>query len=299
LNDYWRRYLVRDGDQKKLLDTRFFNPEVISDLAQQRTIRTPLFDSGRILIVAADHPARGSIKVGERPSAMANRIDLLNRLVAALGVPGVDGVLGTPDIIEDLLLLGALDSKVVFGSMNRGGLPGAVFEMDDRFTCYSASSIIASRLDGGKMLLRINADDPGTVSTLESCARAVTELAGARRIAMIEPFMNRNVNGRNQNELTTDAVIRSMGIASALGSTSAYTWLKVPVVDDMARVAEASTLPIVLLGGEQHNSPDEMFSQWEAALQQPGVRGLVVGRNLLYPANDDVESAVKIAAGLL
>jgi len=290
---------VRDGDQKKLLDTRFFNPEVISDLAQQRTIRTPLFDSGRILIVAADHPARGSIKVGERPSAMANRIDLLNRLVAALGVPGVDGVLGTPDIIEDLLLLGALDSKVVFGSMNRGGLPGAVFEMDDRFTCYSASSIIASRLDGGKMLLRINADDPGTVSTLESCARAVTELAGARRIAMIEPFMNRNVNGRNQNELTTDAVIRSMGIASALGSTSAYTWLKVPVVDDMARVAEASTLPIVLLGGEQHNSPDEMFSQWEAALQQPGVRGLVVGRNLLYPANDDVESAVKIAAGLL
>jgi hypothetical protein len=25
----------------------------------------------------------------------------------------------------------------------------------------------------------------------------------------------------------------------------------------------------------------------------------VVGRNLLYPANDDVEAAVKIAAGLL
>lgn len=290
---------MRDDEQKKLLDTRFFNPEVIFELSQQRAIRSPLFDSGQILIVAADHPARGSIKVGDRPSAMANRIDLLNRLVAALGVPGVDGVLGTPDIIEDLLLLGALDNKVVFGSMNRGGLPGAVFEMDDRFTCYSAASIIESRLDGGKMLLRINPDHPGTVSTLESCARAVTELAGAQRIAMVEPFMNRHVNGRNQNELTTDAVIRSMGIASALGSTSAYTWLKVPVVDDMARVAEASTLPIVLLGGEQHNSPDEMFGQWETALRQPGVRGLVVGRNLLYPANDDVEAAVKIAAGLL
>jgi hypothetical protein len=290
---------VRDDEQNKLLNTRFFNPGAISELAQQRAIRTPLFDSGRILIVAADHPARGSIKVGERPSAMANRIDLLDRIVAALGVPGVDGVLGTPDIIEDLLLLGALHNKVVFGSMNRGGLPGAVFEMDDRFTCYSAASIIESRLDGGKMLLRINPDDPGSVNTLESCARAVTELAIAQRIAMIEPFMNRHVNGRNQNELTTDAVIRSMGISSALGSTSAYTWLKVPVVDDMARVAEATTLPIVLLGGEQHNSPDEMFGQWEVALRQPGVRGLVVGRNLLYPANDDVEAAVKIAAGLL
>jgi DhnA family fructose-bisphosphate aldolase class Ia len=290
---------VRDDDQKRLSDTRFFKPEAISGLAQQRNIRTPLFDTGRILIVAADHPARGSIKVGDRPSAMANRIDLLNRIVAALSVPGVDGVLGTPDIVEDLLLLGALDNKVVFGSMNRGGLPGAVFEMDDRFTCYSAASVIESRLDGGKMLLRINPEDPGTINTLESCARAVTELASAQRIAMIEPFMNKRVDGRNQNELTTDAVIRSMGIASALGSTSAYTWLKVPVVEDMARVAEASTLPIVLLGGEQHNSPDAMFAQWERALQQPGVRGLVVGRNLLYPANDDVEAAVKIAAGLL
>jgi DhnA family fructose-bisphosphate aldolase class Ia len=290
---------VHDDDQKRLLDTRFFNPEEIANLAQQRKVRAPLLDSGRILIVAADHPARGSIKVGTRPSAMANRIDLLNRIVAALGVPGVDGVLGTPDIIEDLLLLGALDNKVVFGSMNRGGLPGAVFEMDDRFTCYSAASVIESRLDGGKMLLRINPEEPGTINTLESCARAVTDLASAQRIAMIEPFMNKHVNGRSQNELTTDAVIRSMGIASALGSTSAYTWLKVPVVQDMARVADASTLPIVLLGGELHDSPDEMFGQWDVALQQPGVRGLVVGRNLLYPADDDVEAAVKIAASLL
>lgn len=290
---------MHSDDHRKLLDTRFFNPGVISELAQQRKVRDPLFDSGRILIVAADHPARGSIKVGDRPSAMANRVDLLNRIVAALGVPGVDGVLGTPDIIEDLLLLGALDNKVVFGSMNRGGLPGAVFEMDDRFTCYSAQSIIDSRLDGGKMLLRINPDEPGTINTLESCARAVSALADAQRIAMIEPFMNKQVNSRNQNELTTDAVIRSMGIASALGSTSAYTWLKIPVVEDMARVAEASTLPIVLLGGEQQSSPDEMFGQWETALRQPGVRGLVVGRNLLYPPNDDVEAAVKIAASLL
>lgn len=290
---------MHSDDHRKLLDTRFFTPGVISELAQQRKVRDPLFDSGRILIVAADHPARGSIKVGDRPSAMANRVDLLNRIVAALGVPGVDGVLGTPDIIEDLLLLGALDNKVVFGSMNRGGLPGAVFEMDDRFTCYSAQSIIDSRLDGGKMLLRINPDEPGTINTLESCARAVSALADAQRIAMIEPFMNKQVNSRNQNELTTDAVIRSMGIASALGSTSAYTWLKIPVVEDMARVAEASTLPIVLLGGEQQSSPDEMFGQWETALRQPGVRGLVVGRNLLYPPNDDVEAAVKIAASLL
>ena len=287
---------MHSDDHNRLLDTRFFNPGAISELAQQRRVRDPLFDSGRILIVAADHPARGTIKVGDHPNAMAN---LLSRIVAALDVPGVDGVLGTPDVIEDLLILGALDDKMVFGSMNRGGLPGAVFEMDDRFTGYSAESIVESRLDGGKMLIRINPDDPGTVNTLESCGRAVSTLAASRRIAMVEPFMNMRVDGRNQNVLTADAVIRSMGIASALGSTSAYTWLKIPVVEDMARVVEASTLPLVLLGGEQQNSPDEMFSQWEKALRQPGVRGIVVGRNLLYPPNDDVEAAVKIAVSLL
>ena len=48
-------------------------------------------------------------------------------------------MLGTPDILDDLLLLGALEGKVVIGSMNRGGLQGAGFELDDRFTAYRAA----------------------------------------------------------------------------------------------------------------------------------------------------------------
>ena len=79
-------------------------------------------------------------------------------------------MLGTADIIEDLLLLGALDDKMAIGSMNRGGLPGAAFEMDDRFTGYSAAAIAAAGLDGGKMLLRIDPDDPATASDLEACS---------------------------------------------------------------------------------------------------------------------------------
>ena len=55
---------------------------------------------------------------------MGNRISLLERLEAALARPGVDGLLASPDILEDLLLLGALEGKVAIGSMNRGGLQG-------------------------------------------------------------------------------------------------------------------------------------------------------------------------------
>ena len=154
-------------------------------------------------------------------------------------------------------------------------------------------------LDGGKMLLRINLDDPGTANTLSACADAVTQLAASQRIAMIEPFMNARTDKNPKNVLTTEAVMRSMAIASALGATSAYTWLKVPVVEDMARVAEASTMPIVLLGGERSDQPDEMYRRWETSLRLPGVRGLVVGRNLLYPHDNDVATAVKTAVSLL
>jgi DhnA family fructose-bisphosphate aldolase class Ia len=282
-----------------LLASRFTRPDVIAAAAKVRRQHESTTDEERLLIVAADHAARGALDVGSNPSAMSNRYDMLDRLATALAIPGVNGVLGTPDVIEDLLLLGALEGKYVFGSMNRGGLPGAVFEMDDRFTSYSAESIVDSNLDGGKMLLRINLDDAGTANALESCARAVTQLAAANRIAMIEPFMSRRVDGRIQHDLSTDAVMRSMAIASALGATSSHTWLKVPVVEDMERVAEATTMPILLLGGPRSDRPDEMFDHWEKTLRLPGVRGLVVGRNLLYPSDDDVTTAVKTAVSLL
>lgn len=290
---------MRSEDRKLLVDTRFHHPEAIHERAQTRSRATAFDPEQRLLIIAADHTARGVLNVGTNATAMANRYDLLDRLTTALALPGVHGVLGSPDIIEDLLLLGALENKIVFGSMNRGGLPGAVFEMDDRFTGYDAESIVASNLDGGKMLLRINPGDPATIDTIEACARAVSELSNAKRLAMVEPFMNQHVDGRAKNVLTAEAVIRSIAIASALGTTSAYTWMKVPVVDDMDLVAEASTLPIVLLGGERSDNPDEMYRRWEKALRLPGVRGLVVGRNLLYPHDDDVAGAVKTALSLL
>jgi hypothetical protein len=251
------------------------------------------------MIIAADHPARGALRAGADAFAMGNRMDLLDRLRTALGRPGVNGVLGTPDILEDLLLLGALDDKVVIASMNRGGLAGTVFEMDDRFTAYDAASIAAAGFEGGKMLLRIDPDDPGTVATLESCGRAVSELAAHKRVAMVEPFISHRVDGRVRNDLTPEAMIRAMTVSAGLGTTSAYTWLKVPTVDDMERVMAATTLPALILGGEVSSDADAAYAQWSKALALPTVQGLVIGRSLLYPPNGDVAGAVDRAVSLL
>jgi DhnA family fructose-bisphosphate aldolase class Ia len=289
-----RRLAVAD-----LTDVRAREPHRIGEAWENRRLRQVVRHDGRMLLVAADHPARAALGVRDQPRAMASRTDLLERLVTALSRPGVDGVLGTPDILDDLLLLGALEGKVVVGSMNRGGLQGSSFELDDRFTAYRASDLAARGLDGGKMLTRIAFDDPGTVATLESSARAVTELAELGLMAMVEPFLSQRRDGRVVNLLDPDSVITSIHVASALGASSAHTWLKLPVVDDLPRVMDATTLPTLLLGGDPVGDPHETYASWAKALDLPAVRGLVVGRALLYPPDGDVAAAVDIAAELV
>ncbi|GHG94050.1 Cgl0159 family (beta/alpha)8-fold protein [Streptomyces lanatus] len=289
-------------DISELVRLRAHQPEAVAEAAARRTRRPLLNDNGRLMIVAADHPARGALGVGDRKFAMANRADLLERLCLALSRPGVDGVLATADILDDLLLLGALDDKVVMGSMNRGGLAGASFEMDDRFTGHRAEDIERLRFDAGKLLLRIDYDDPGSLTTLESTARAIDDMAARRLPVFVEPFLSRRLDGKVRNDLSAEAVTKSIAIASGLGGTSAYTWLKLPVTenpDDMAEVMQTSTLPAVLLGGEVGDDQDGAYEKWRGALQLPTVRGLVVGRSLLYPADGDVAAAVDTAVGLL
>ncbi|WP_439145719.1 Cgl0159 family (beta/alpha)8-fold protein [Streptomyces canus] len=283
----------------RIVSARVGEPGAVAAAAARRVKATSILgEHGKAMIIAADHPARGANGVGDDPSAMADRSELLDRLCIALERPGVTGVLATADILEDLLLLGVLDGRSVFGSMNRAGLAGSVFEIDDRFTGYDAATIAAMGFDGGKMLTRIALDDPATPSALENTARAVDELNDRQLIAMVEPFISVWENGRIRNDLSTDAVIKSVTIASGLGRRTAYSWLKLPVVADMERVLASSTLPALLLGGEVKDA-EAAFASWGRALKQPTAQGLVVGRSLLYPAGGDVAGAVDKAVSLL
>jgi hypothetical protein len=280
-------------DLRDLVKLRVEQPGLIGELAAARRRPSGLVGTtGRLFVVAADHTARGALRAGDEPMAMADRFQMLERLSVALSRPGVDGVLGTPDILEDLLLLGALEGKVVIGSMNRGGLVGTAFEIDDRFTAYDADAVARMGLQGGKMLLRIDPDDPATAPTLAACADAVGALASRGLMAMVEPFLAHRVDGRVRNDLSAEAVVRSATVAAGLGWTSAHTWLKLPVIEDMGPVLAATTLPVVLLGGEVAADQDAQFALWEKALTRPQVRGMVVGRSLLYPPDGDVAGAV-------
>ncbi|WP_162903721.1 deoxyribose-phosphate aldolase [Leucobacter sp. wl10] len=291
--------VVDEAGFERLREIRAADPAAVGRALAGRKRREVIRGDGRLFIVAADHPARGAVAVGSNPTAMADRYELLERMALAVSRPGVDGVLGTPDVIDDLAALGLLEDKIVVGSMNRGGLRGASFEMDDRYTAYDVPAMKRQGIDFAKTLIRVDLDDAGTASTLEATARAVDAAAAAELPIMLEPFMSRRIDGRVVNDLSADAVILSTAIASGLGNSSAYTWMKLPVVHDMERVMAATTMPTLLLGGDNGGDPDETFTSWERALALPGVRGLTVGRTLLYPHDDDVAAAVDTAARLV
>jgi len=291
--------VISDERWAELLETRATDPAAIAAAYAARRRRPLLAPDGATFIVAADHPARRALGIGDDPFAMADRRSLLDRLVTALADTGVDGVLATPDVLDELALLGALDERVAIGSLNRGGLAGSVWELDDQDTAHDVAAIVDHGLDGGKMLLRIDPRDPGSKATLETCARNVSALARAGVTAMLEPLPYTTRDGKAVLDTSDDELVRCVAVASGLGATSAHTWLKLPATDAVDRVMAATTLPALILGGAPGPDPDTAFDSWRRAMAVPNVRGLVVGRSLLYPPDGDVAAAVATAADIV
>ncbi len=291
--------MMRDDQWLGLINSRLEDPNAAAKALKKRT-RRKLITDGRLFIVAADHTARGMLGVGDEPFAMADRRRLLDALLVALANPQVDGVLGSSDVIDELALLGALESKLVFGTMNRGGIMGAKWELDDRMTAYTPQDIALRGLDGGKVLLRLADDDAGTARTLEACAKVVTQMADLKLPIMVEPLPYTGGNGGPAKLIDDDdKLLRAVSIASGLGSSSAYTWLKVPAGSQVERMMAATTLPGLILGGTPGPDPQATYASWERAMKVPNVRGLVVGRSLLFPRDGDVASAIARAARIV
>jgi DhnA family fructose-bisphosphate aldolase class Ia len=291
--------VISDEQWRSLIESRLDEPARAAEIIRRRK-RRPLLRDGRLFIVAADHTARGMLGVGNDPFAMADRRRLLEALLTALSHDGCDGVLGSADVIDELALLGALDNKLVFGTMNRGGITGATWELDDRMTAYRPIDIARKGLDGGKVLLRLANDDAGTAPTLEACAKAVTEMADLHLPIMVEPLPYRGgIPGPAKMIDDDDLLVKAVSIASGLGASSAHTWLKVPASSQVERMMAATTLPGLILGGAPGPDPQATYASWERAMKIENVRGLVVGRALLFPQDGDVAAAVSHAASIV
>ena len=270
--------VISEQQFEQLRRMRATQPDGIATALAQRERRELLAGDGRLMIVAADHPARGAVSVGNRPTAMADRYELLDRMALAVSRPGVDGVLGTPDIIDDLAALGLLEGKIVVASTNRGGLRGASFEMDDRMTGYDIPSVVRDRLDFAKTLLRINFEDAGTTNTLVENARIVDAAFAAKVPVMLEPFISKWVDGKICNDLSPDAVILSIAIAASVFGAQAIGAGKNDLLNKVTRTALIMNIlftgSLVVLA--------YLFSKYLMALFITDPQVVVLGQQLLF-----------------
>lgn len=291
-------------DHAAIADVRTRNPRFITEVADARRRRTTFAGAdGRIFILSADAAARGVVAVGPDRSALARRAELLLRIETALLDARCDGVCGTADMIDDLLVLDGLrkergdasilDDKILIGSMNRGGLAGSFFELDDAMTGYTVEGIEARGLDGAKAMLRLDPSDAGTARTLQAVASVVDPLAAATLSLFVEVFpVRRNDDGRVVSVAEpVDDLLRSVTIASGIGSDSSHLWLKIPAYPQLSEVAGATSCPVVVLGGE--GGGVGMGESVAAALAAaPNVRGCMAGFRVLFPESGDVSAAV-------
>jgi DhnA family fructose-bisphosphate aldolase class Ia len=98
---------------------------------------------------------------------------------------------------------------------------------------------------------------------------------------------------------TAEALTQIVGVAAALGDSSRYLWLKLPYCENFEVVARATTLPLLLLGGESVGDAMPLLREIAASLAAgANVRGALVGRNVLYPGPED-PLVMAHAAGLI
>ena len=291
---------LTDKQYNELIQARLKSPESFKKALVSRKRRKMVGKDGRLLIVAADHTARGIISAGSEKYIIANLRLLLDRLVRSLSNPNVDGVLASADIVEELAWLGALESKLVFGTMNRGGYLGTTWGLDDPMTAYDADSIAELGLDAGKVLVRFEDTDIGVGRTIEYVVDAMRLLAEREIVCLVEPLpYKKDANGIPILDKSTDRLDKIVSITAGFGSSASYTWLKLPAWTNHITLRESTTLPILLLGGDPGENLDATFEEWRSALQIPNVIGLVAGRPLLYPFDNDVERSVDRAAKLV
>jgi len=291
----------------RLTEIRVHDPDYALRVAKTRERRVPLTTDGKLNILAADHPARRVTSVGRNSLGMADRHDYLARIVRVLMSSAVDGVMATMDIIEDLLILhdlfgddGLLKDKLLIASLNRGGLAGSSWEMNDPLTGASPATCAAWELDGAKILMRLCDDEPDSLRTMVATASAISETNALHIPMFLEPLPVVKTEKGYTVVKTAEALARIVGVASALGDSSRYLWLKLPYCENYEVVARATTLPILLLGGESAGVPTAFLREVAAGMAAgANVRGALVGRNVLYPGDDDPLAVAEAVDGIV
>jgi len=234
------------------------------------------------LILAADHRARAVLTT-------ENWAEFFDALARAL--PSCDGILATAQPLDGLARAGHLTAlHRTYLSVNRTGLAGSVFELDDRLVA-SVPRAAADGWTGVKHMTRIDMDDPITASALELLGQVLEQARQAGLEALIEPL----VWDQGRIRRDTDAIVMASIIAHDMGAPV----IKVPVPAAapgterqraVARVVASVGVPVLFLGGPRTEAGRDHVLDEVRDVMEGGGAGMAMGRTI-YQDPDPAEVA--------
>ncbi len=239
------------------------------------------------LILAADHRARAVLTT-------ENWAEFFGSLVKAL--PSCDAILATAQPLEGLAASGHVTARHrTYLSINRTGLAGSAFELDDRLVA-SVGRAAYDGWTGIKHMTRIDMADPLTAPALALLGQVLEQARAAGLDALVEPLVWHD--GRVQRD--TDAVVLAAVIAHDIGAPV----IKVPVpaaspgVDRqraVSRVVASVGVPVLFLGGPRREEGRDHVLDEVRDVMEGGGAGMAIGR-AIYQDPDPAEMAGLIAA---
>ena len=239
------------------------------------------------LILAADHRARAVLTT-------ENWAEFFGSLAESL--PSCDGILATAQPLEGLAAAGHLTPQHrTYLSLNRTGLAGSVFELDDRLVA-SVGRAASDGWTGVKHMTRIDFEDPMTPSALELLGQVLEQARGAGLEALVEPLLWSE--GRIRRD--TDSIVLAAVIAYDMGAPV----IKVPVPATapgnerraaVARVVASVGGPVLFLGGPVTGGGRDAVLDEVRDVMAGGGAGMAMGRTI-YQDDDPAEMAGLVAA---
>ncbi len=239
------------------------------------------------LILAADHRARAVLTT-------ENWGEFFGSLAKAL--PACDGILATAQPLQGLADSGHLSAaQRTYLSVNRTGLAGSAFELDDRLVA-SVGRAASDGWTGIKHMTRIDLSDPLTAGALELLGQVLEQAADAGLEALIEPLLWRD--GRVCR--APDDIVLAAVVAHDIGAPV----IKVPVPAvpageqrrrAVARVVAAVSVPVLFLGGPMTDGGRSRVLDEVRDVMEGGGAGMAMGRTL-YQDPDPAEMAGLVRA---
>ena len=284
-----RAYRLHAASWSRIVTHRVRRPEAIADrLLSRRRPDQSVPNDGQMVLLTCNH------QVDPRTGTPVDRRELLDRIIEALSIPEVDGVVASADLLEELTLLNMLEHRFAFCSASGDPHVGAISGLGGSCGGVATSTIAASRFDGALLSQRWGATGPPQASQPWCVAADVAEFA-AHALPTILDLCITDPDGRPEFDTTWTDWIEPLHATTSALATGVGVWITVPAISGLAHLAEATSFPVLMRDTDVPIRPEawESFFQTDLPLT---IRGMIPGVSALFPLEGSVAEATAVIA---